>query len=135
MTETAETTPEQLRAIIEAAPLPGDGEPIYERGLPTGMDEDGGYALTANSLAHALLVLAEEDPTLLDLPTKEEDPSGFERANNSKLWEAFKTRWPEGNDWLGGPTGFQYGWAHNAVRYVLGREETGNPAILTIGAS
>lgn len=114
-----------LRAAVEAAPLPGEGTPPWEEG-------GGGYGGAAESLAHALLVLCREDPSLLDVPSKEDDPSGFERADNRKLWEAFKARWPEGNDWLGGPTGFQYGWAHNAVREILGAEPVGNPAVMTI---
>jgi len=123
----AERTPEAMRTYLEEAPLPGDGLPIYER------DQGAeGYELCGRSLAHALLVLCEENPALLDVPSKADDPDGYERASNDKLWEAFKQRWPEGDEWLGGPTGFQYGWAHNAVRYVLGAEPVGNPAVMTV---
>lgn len=126
-------TPAEMREHIESAPLPCDGVPPYKRDLPKGMVDDGAYSLAARSLAHGLLVLVEEDPTLLDTPSREDDPSGFDAADNRKLWDAFRERWPEGNDWLGGPSGFQYGWAHNSVRYALRIPEVGNPAILTVG--
>lgn len=130
-------TPDEMRVYIEEAPLPCDGTPPYKRDdIPHGIveGEETAYSLSARSLAHGLLMLVEEDPSLLDVPDREDDPSGAERADNRKLWDAFKARWPEGNDWLGGPTGFQYGWAHNSVRYALGVEEVGNPAIMTVSA-
>ncbi len=117
-----------LKEAVEAAPLPGQGTRPWDIG-------GSGYKGCAESLAHAFLVLCRDDPTLLDVQSHEDDPTGFERANNPKLWDAFKARWPEGNDWLGGPTGFQYGWAHNAVREILGAEPVGNPAILTVKVS
>lgn len=121
-----------IKAAVEATPLPGEGLPPYKRDFPD--KEMGGYWMAGESLAHALLVLCREDPSLLDVPSKEDDPQGFERADNRKLWDAFKERWPEGDDWLGGITGFQYGWAHNAVREILGAEQVGNPALITIEA-
>lgn len=130
MTDQHEQRTYHLLQMVEVAPLPGDGPPIYQRD-----SGESGYQLCAESLAHALLVLCREDPSLLDVPSREDDPTGFERADNRNLWEAFKARWPEGNDWLGGPTGFQYGWAHNAVREILGAEQVGNPAILTISTT
>jgi hypothetical protein len=81
-----------------------------------------------------LLKLADERPELLDVTAeRERDPSGLEAARNDKLWEAAQERWPGLDDWLGGITGFQYGWAHNIVRYIVGASATGNPAILTVG--
>lgn len=127
-TDRSTMSPAEMRAYIEEAPLPGDGLPIYDRFGVT----DEGYDMAGRSLAHGFLVLAEEDPLLLDVPSREDDPDGSERANNDKLWQAFKERWPQGDDWLGGTTGFQFGWAHNAVRYVVGAEPVGNPAIVTI---
>jgi hypothetical protein len=124
-------TPEEMRAHIEVAPLPntpGATRPWEEGNL------DHGYDLAGRGLAHAFLVLCEEDPSLLEVPSKDDDPTGSERASNDKLWKAFKARWPDGNEWLGGCTGFQFGWAHNAVRYVLGVEAVGNPAIVTVGS-
>lgn len=131
-------TPAEMRDYLTAAPLPGDGQPIYERddlfhGIDAPEGEESDYGMAARSLAHAFLVLCEEDATLLAVPNREDDPSGFEAASNDKLWQAFKARWPEGSEWLGGPSGFQFGWAHNAVRHVLGADGVGNPALLTIG--
>lgn len=126
-------TPAEWRARLEARPLPDTGEPPpWEQGS----DEEA-YGAAAESLAHCLLVLVDERPELLDVPGPEEDPSGFEAAHNQRLWEAFEARWPDGDRWLGGPTGFQYGWvqrayAHNIVRYIAGVEPVGNPALVTV---
>lgn len=128
----ADRTPAEMRVYIEAAPLPMDGEPIFKRDLPTGMVDGGGYEMAALSLAHGMLALVDEDPSLLNVPSREADPSGSLAADNDALWRAFKKRWPDGSDWLGGPTGFQFGWTHNAVRYVVGAKAVGNPAVITI---
>ncbi len=117
------------------APLPCDGIPPYKRtDIPKGIigGEETAYSLVARSLAHGLLLLVEDNPALLEVPNREDDRDGFEAADNRKLWEAFKARWPDGKDWLGGPTAFQFGWAHNAVRYILDVPEVGNPALVTI---
>lgn len=129
MAEAKQDTPEEHRAYILTAPAPMDGPPIWERA--TG---DDGYEMSGLALARALLTVAEDDPALLDVSAeRENDPTGWEAANNDKLWEAAMDRWEGLDDWLGGVSGFQYGWAHNAVRYVLGAEATGNPAIMTLG--
>lgn len=133
-------TPEEMRKYIESADLPGDGPPPWERPeLNRGIveaaesEEESGYGYAARSCAHAILVVAEAHPELLDVTDEEKrDPSGFEAADNRKLWDAVKDRYPAADDWLGGVTGFQWGWAHNAVRYVLGVEPTGNPALVSI---
>lgn len=105
-----------VRARIEARPLP-DGEAPWS--IAT---DDDAYEAAAESLAHAFLVLVDEKPDLI----ANDDPFAPE------LWAAFKERWPTGNDWLGGVTGFQVGWAHNLVRWLHDVPETGNPAIVEI---
>ena len=129
-----EMTPEQMREHLLEAPEPMVGPGIYERAEEGEFTKDDGYDFCGRSLARAMLAVCEADPTLLDVPSREEDESGLERAHNDKLWEAVKETYPGIDKWLGGPTGFQYGWAHNAVRYVLEREPVGNPAIMTIGS-
>lgn len=131
--EKHEFTPDEMLAYIEEAPMPCEGEGIYERDQT--MD---GYEMCAKSLARAMLIVVREQREqgidLLDLSAeRESDPSGWEAANNDKLWAATQERFPGLSEWLGGPTGFQFGWAHNAVRYALGAEPTGNPAIVTVG--
>jgi len=124
-------TPQQWRERLEARPLPGDGPGPWEQYGSS----DEGYAAAGECLAHALLVLTDERPELLDVTAeRERDDTGYEAADNRKLWDAFKERWPDGNDWLGGITGFQYGWAHNIVRYVKDAGPVGNPAIVTVKA-
>ena len=120
-------TPQEMRTSIEEAPYPLSGLPIWKR---KGVD---GYDLSARAAARAMLLVAADDPALLNVPSKEDDPTGVDRAFADAHWNAAKDRWPGLDDWLGGITGFQFGWANNAVRYVLGAEPVGNPAILTIG--
>lgn len=135
MTDEPETTegeseglsPEQMRDLLMTAPAMMDGPPIHEKW--EGMD---GYGKAAEALGRAFLELAEADPTLLEVPSRDDDPTGFDAATNAPLWAAFKARWPDGNDWLGGPTGFQFGWAHGAARYALGARPVGNPALVTV---
>jgi hypothetical protein len=122
-------TPEEMREHITEAPLPNTEGATKPYDLE---DKDNGYDMAARGLAHAFLVLCEQDPTLLAVPSAEGDPTGYDAASNDRLWQAFKERWPDGDDWLGGTTGFQFGWAHNAVRYVLGAAAVGNPAIVTV---
>ena len=121
-------TPAEWRERIEARPEPLDGLAVWDR-----FGSSDGYEAAGECLARALLILADERPELLDVTAeRERDPSGFEAADNDKLWEAAQERWPGLNDWLGGVTGFQYGWAHNIVRYIVGAPPTGNPAIVTV---
>lgn len=123
-------TPAEMRAHIEEAPEPceeGATRPyeLMEADSDEGLGE--GYGMAARSLARGILICCEADGTLLDLP---DDPT--EAAFATKVWEAFKERYPEGDEWLGGTTGYQFGWAHNAVRYALGAEPVGNPAVMTV---
>ena len=129
-------TPDEMRAYIETAPDPLDGPPIYSREIAavkdaTGMSE--AYEVAAAAAAKAMLIVCLEDPSLLNVPSKEDDPTGIERAFADAHWEKAKERWPGLDDWLGGISGFQFGWANNAVRYALGVEPVGNPAIMSIG--
>lgn len=121
-------TPTEMRAYLMAAIEPTQGDPIHVR-MP-GMD---GYEMAARCAARAMLIVCEENPRLLDVPTREDDPTGFARATHDAHWQAAKDRWPGLDDWLGGLTGFQFGWANNAVRYALGAEAVGNPALVSIG--
>lgn len=130
MTEKDTLSPQEMREKIEKAIYPLEGEPIHKRHWE-GME---GYAAAAESAALAMLITAEEDPDLLDVSKEEEDDeSGFKAANNMKLWEATKKKFPGLDEWLGGITGFQFGWAHGAVRYIKEFSPVGNPAIVTIG--
>jgi len=124
-------TPEEARAYVEAAPDPLSGPPIWEAYGP----KDEGYDMSARATAKAMLIVAEADPTLLEVPSKEDDPTGIERAFAAAHWKAAEDRWPGLDDWLGGITAFQFGWANNMVRYILGAEPVGNPAIVTVGKS
>lgn len=119
-------TAAEWRVRLEARPLPGDAPPPWSPDAGAA----GGYEGAAESLAHAMLVLIDERPELLKFGPEDDD---WARADNQKLWEAVKERWPGVDDWLGGITGFQFGWAHNIVRYVVGVDEVGNPAIVELG--
>jgi hypothetical protein len=125
----SQPTPTEWRARLEARPLPGEGAPAWQGVGPT-----SGYEAAAETLAHMMLVVADARPDLLDVTAEREcDPSGWDAANNDKLMRALAERWPTWDDHCGGVTGFQWGWAHNIVRYVVGAPPTGNPAIMTVG--
>lgn len=121
-------TKAEMLSYIQSAPDPMEGPPITDRGLSGG----AGYELAGLAAAKAMLIVCQEDPRLLDLPSAESDPSGVARATHDAHWKAAVARWPGLDDWLGGITGFMFGWANNAVRYALGVEEVGNPACVSI---
>lgn len=136
--ENTQLSPEDMKAKIRRAIYPLEGPAIHTRTFPAGDPEnmglDGGYQAAAESLAYAMLLTMEDDPSLLDITDeREKDPSGWDEAHNDKLWKATQEKFPDLNRWLGGATGFQYGWAHNAVRYAFNFPPVGNPAVLTVG--
>ena len=94
---------EAWRERLEARPLPESETPPWDR-----LDGEAAYEAAAESAAHAFLVLADEQPDRVD--------------DEEVLWQAFKDRWPTGNEWLGGLSGFQAEWARAIVRFVIGKE-------------
>lgn len=125
--------PEVVLARIRSWPLVGQGPSPWE-GVDIATPEgEAAHTAVGLGLAHAFLVLCEEQPDLLDVPSLEDDPQGVARAYNDRLYDAFTARFPDHRDWTQGATGYQFGWAHGIVRYALGREPVGNPAILSWG--
>lgn len=122
-------TPAEMREHLMGALDINEGEPIHRR-----MPGTEGYEMAARCLGKALLLVCEDDPSLLDIPADKDGARGIGAAFHDAHWGAAKARWPGINDWLGGVTGFQFGWANNAVRYALGTRTVGNPAILTVGS-
>jgi hypothetical protein len=126
----ADLTPQEWRERVEARPLPGDGPTPWEQ---YGSTSDEAYEAAAQSLAQALLVVAQERPELLDVTAEDErDPTGFAAATNDKLLQAAKDRWPNLEDWLGGLPSVGVGSAHEIVRYVLGAPPAGNAGFATL---
>lgn len=112
----AQPTPAEWRARLGTRPLPGNGAPAWQ-----GVDPGSDYEAAAEALAHMMLVVADARPDLLDVTAeRERDPSGRGAANNDKLMRALAERWPTWDDHCGGVSGFQWGWAHNLVRYIVG---------------
>lgn len=109
-----EATRQAVRDEIEKAPYPCEGSPIWERHtihLPDGQpDEDTrkGYEEVAQSLARAMLIVADDNPALL--------------GKKNALWEAVKVRWPDLSDWLSVPSGGQFAWALHTVYWLHGRD-------------
>lgn len=137
--ENTELSPEDMKAKLKSAIYPESGPAIHTRDWSKEEEEGGsmagGYQAAAESLAYALLLTAESDPALLDITDeREKDPTGWDEANNEKLWKACQEKFPNIVRWLGGPTGFQFGWAHNAARYALNFPTVGNPAVMTVGS-
>lgn len=122
-------SPVEMREYIMSAPTPCEGPRVWERA-----QGEAGYEMAALCAAKALLIVCEENPRLLDVPSKEDDPRGVERAFHDAHWQAAKARWPGLNEWLGGITGFQFGWANAQVRYVMDVEQVGNPAVMTVSS-
>lgn len=132
--EESVQTREEVRQRIEAAPLPGDGEPPWELA-----EEMNAYSLATDSLAHAFLVLAEERPELLEHDGRFPDDFEIEELRGrptgdptGAIWEAMKERWPGADEWIGGATGFMVGFAFNQVRWLMEKPPAPNPAIVTV---
>lgn len=138
---------EETRARVMAAPLPGEGPTPWQRAEGGEIDKDDAYSMVADSLAHAFLVIAEGNPEILterqfytedDLKNMGDGPwvkdmLGKPKDPTAAAWEAFKERWPEGDEWIGGASGFQVGFAFNLARHLQGLSVVGNPAIVTVG--
>jgi hypothetical protein len=136
---------EEMEARIRAHPLPGQGTPPHETA-----ELDDAYNQATECIAHAFLVLADENPSLLteqryydgsemddSIPASDatwwrENMAGKAKDPTDALWEAFRERWPDGDEWVGGSTGFMVGWAFNAVRTIKGLHPTQNPAIVEV---
>ena len=127
-------TPEQVRDRVMAAPDPCDGLPIWER---DGVD---GYSISTDAVAKAFLLTEEADPGILERrecypdDCEHEILRGVEKDGASVVWEAVTARWPEFDQWIGGASGFQVGFAYNTARYIAGQPIKSNPAILTVEA-
>lgn len=115
-----------VMARILAAPLPLEGPPSHD------------YSLTCDSMARAFVLLEQERPGILNERRFYPDDYDYEplrgkpRDPCSAVWDALKERWPGADDWLGGVTGFQVGFAFNTARFVCGLGPVGNPAIVTV---
>lgn len=131
----------EVERRVRAAPRPLEGQPIHERDLG-----DDAYSLATDAIAHAILLVLDDDPTLLDRELRYDEAffeahphAGWEtkaallgkpRDPTDALWDAVTGRWPEFDDWVGGATGFQVGFACNAARFARDRGPVSNPAIV-----
>lgn len=129
---------QDLEKLIRTRPLPGDGLPVWKRD-PKAVGDDA-YSFAAECVAHCFLVLADDDPKILDTDTvygpdntDHKEMWGRLAGKDRASWEALKAKWPGADDWFGGTTGFMVGWAFNAARSIKGYGPVGNPAIITIG--
>ena len=104
------TTPQEWRDHLDSLPLPMVGPSPWQTA-----SEDS-YQLAGELTAKAMLIVVDDDPTLLDIP--DTVTGGYERASYEAAWLAAKERWPGLDDWLGGITGNMFGWANGLVRYI-----------------
>lgn len=142
-TEEEKATPKGVRARIEAVPL-FEGKPPWEGIMPGGEDKearDNAYSTATDAIAHAFLVLIEEDSSLLEpqfYPAHYPDGepthlAGVRRDQASVLWDAMMKRWPHADDWIGGASGFMVGFALNTALYAGEIPAyASNPAIMEI---
>jgi len=120
-------TPQEWRDKLAALPDPMTGDSPWHQ---PGMKGEDSYQMAAELTAKAMLTVADEDPTLLDIPDTVTDE--WDRADYDAAWQAAKVRYPGLDDWLGGITGNMFGWANQLVRYIHDKPPVGNPAIVTI---
>jgi hypothetical protein len=139
--DSERVTMAELEKRIRSRPLPGEGTKPWES------EGDDAYSVASEIIAHAFLVLADGDPTLLtrsEVYTEDDFKHhkgedwwhslvGTKKDPNDAAWRAFTERWPNGDEWIGGASGFMVGWAFNAARSIKGEPPTQNPAIVTIG--
>jgi len=133
-TEDEIQTPEQVSARIMNAPSPLEGGHVFET-----YGEDG-YAVAADAIAKAFLLVALDDPDILDRPvywgpenTEIEDLWGKQASSpETAVWDKVCAQWPGFDEWLGGASGFMVSFAYNTVKYIIGQEVTGNSAIVEI---
>ena len=128
-TEEDKQTPGEVEARIRACPTPEEwaGQPPQD------------YGEAADYAAHAFLLIADEDPGILTREERYPDDEheilrGRVRDLDSVLYEAAKALWGEEPIRDLGLSGFQAGWAANAVRYVKGQPTGGNPAVVEMGS-
>lgn len=100
-----EKTRDEVRARLMAAPTPEGPSP-----------KDYGDA--ADAIARAFLSVLEQEPATPPL--------------DGNLYDKVIERCPRFDDWVGGATGFQVGWAINCVRWLCEQPPVANPALLTI---
>lgn len=122
-------TKQEWREHLAALPAIMEGPSVWE--LPAAkLSGEDTYQLASELTAKAMLTVADEDPTLLDIP--DSVTGSYERASYDAAWQAAKKRWPGLDNWLGGITGNMFGWANQLVRWLHEKEQVGNPAIVTI---
>lgn len=140
-----------LEADIRAVPLPDSKEPLFS---PEDEPSEEDYNKAAMCLAHCYLILVSEgvplisegfytqeevDAHLSSLDSISEDERsawsglvGLTKEPDHILYEKVKDRWPNFAEFAGGITGFQSGWAYNAIRVLKGEAPASNPAIVDI---
>lgn len=105
-TEAEQESREEVRARLAMVPNPCTGAPPQD------------YSDAADRIAKAFLLVSDADPAL--------------PIEADALWAAVKARWPNFNEWVGGASGFQIGWAANCVRWLKEQPPAENPALLEI---
>jgi hypothetical protein len=112
-------------------------------GPPWDYDDDG-YSKCANYLARQILEWLEKDPKHIQIPVESvykflKDKNGIEVMDGytitEKGWSDLMKADGYFPDGMYGCTGFQWGWACNAARKIVGLTAIPNPAILTIGGN
>lgn len=103
--------------------------------------EENGYNESARRTARFILTMLRAHPELQAMPVETKyDFTWDEKVEEHTAsvvqpgWdELFKAADPEGYDRAtDGISGFQWGWACNAARYVLGLGPAKNPALVTV---
>lgn len=130
---------EEAKARIEKAPDPCEGMPIWSRAKQGVITEDEAYSLVADAITRAFLHMVLEDPAVLHTEFFYPDGvgtgflGGKRKDTSGELWDRVMARWPEFDNWVGGASGFQVGFAYSTVLFLLDKPYAGNPAIVVLG--
>lgn len=145
----------ELEAAIRQVPLPDSGERLFD---PSSKVTDDDYDRAAMCLAHCYLVLLEgTNPPALESEQVYTDQEvhdliidrhpewsaaekqdaldvlvGEPKGKDTELFDAVKNRWPNYAEYFGGVSGFQAGYAFNAVRAIHGLGVEPNPAFMSV---
>jgi hypothetical protein len=137
-----------VKARLVLAPDPCTGPKIWERVESGEIGSDDAYSLAADCIAKAFLFVILDQTELLnkdayydadEMRAKGHDEEsvriicGQPRDRSSVLWDGVMKRWPDFDDWVGGASGFQVGFAYSTIRFLYDEPYEGNPAIMEIG--
>lgn len=133
-----------MKAAIagEPTPPPITTQAMGERIMATTRETATDYGAAADYIAKLILLAFRADLELAKAPTertysrRDDGTTDWSTVVVPDLYDRLKDRLsPEDAEFIGGCTGFMWGWAVNAARAVMELPPVPNPAIITVGSS